>query len=303
MSHETLDLDISHYSLDDLAALFKIPVGFDEAHLKQAKTIVLKTHPDKSGLDPRFFLFYKKAYDRLKSVWDFRKRGDVGKGNDKNTDYSVVGDDEKRELLNEMFERDAKLKDKRLFNRWFNDLFDRNKLPSEAEEKGYDDWLRSSDPTASAQVTMETMGAEFERQKSQARALVLHKDIQDIYCANSVKASELGQDAPTSFDSDLFSALAYQDLRQAHTETVIPVTHEDYENKLKFKSVNEYISYRGQQDTKPLSEAQALNYLKTREKNDEDRSTRVAYELAKQTELAERRNQDFWASIQLLRDK
>jgi len=67
--------------------------------------------------------------------------------------------------------------------------------------------------------------------------------------------------------------------------------------------VDEMIRHRGQQDTKPLSEQQALSYLRNREKNDEDRSIRIAFDLARQTELAQQRNQEFWSSLQTLRDK
>lgn len=98
----------------------------------------------------------------------------------------------------------------------------------------------------------------------------------------------------------MFSNLPFQDLKQAHTETVIPVTFEDYQQKQKFNNVNEFISHRSQQNIKPLSEQQALNYLKNREKDDEERSARRAYDLARQTELAKQRDQEFWASIQLL---
>jgi hypothetical protein len=63
------------------------------------------------------------------------------------------------------------------------------------------------------------------------------------------------------------------------------------------------ISHRSQQNIKPLSEQQALDYLKHREQNDEERSVRRAYQLAKQTELAQQRDQEFWSSIQLLKNK
>jgi len=298
----TVDLDINNYNLQDILKLFKIPVNFTEDHLRKAKSVVLKTHPDKSGLDADYFRFYSKAYKMLYSVWEFRKKGDVNKG-DKNTDYSTYGDDEKREILDQLFQSNEQFKNKSQFNKWFNDQFEKNRLHHENQEKGYEDWLRSDeDITASKNVTMETMGTEFEKRKSQARALVVRQDIQEIYGTASINASDLSSDAPQSFDSDLFSNLPFQDLRQAHTETVIPVTFEDYQQKQKFNNVNEMISHRSQQNIKPLSEQQALHYLKKREKNDEERSVRRAYDLAKETELAQQRNQDFWSSIQLLKN-
>ena len=300
-----LDLDISNYNLSDILNLFKIPLNFTEGDLKKAKSIVLKTHPDKSGLEPDFFRFYSKAYKMLYSVWEFRKKGDVNANGNKNTDYSTYGDDEKRELLDQMFQTNEKFKNKNQFNKWFNEQFERNKLSNEREEKGYEDWLRSNEgdnDESSKNVTMETMGHEFEKKKSQARSLVVRQEVQELYGLNSISAADLSSDAPQSFDSDLFSSLPFQDLKQAHTETVIPVTFEDYQQKQKFNNVNEMISHRSQQNIKPLSEQQAMNYLKNREKNDEERSVRRAYDLAKQTELAQQRNQDFWASIQFLKD-
>ena len=297
-----LDLDINNYNLSDILNLFKIPLDFTEGDLKRAKTVVLKTHPDKSGLDPDFFRFYSKAYKMLYSVWEFRKKGDINKSENKNTDYSTYGDDEKRELLDHVFQTNEKFKNQ--FNKWFNEQFERNKLSNEREEKGYEDWLRSNegDEESFKNVTMETMGNEFEKKKSQARSLVVRQEVQELYGSNTITATDLSSDAPQSFDSDLFSSLPFQDLKQAHTETVIPVTFEDYQQKQKFNNVNEMISHRSQQNIKPLSEQQAMNYLKNREKNDEERSVRRAYDLAKQTELAQQRNQDFWASIQFLKD-
>ena len=54
---EQIDLNISNYSLNDIFNLFKIDVDFDEEEMRAAKKIVLMTHPDKSGLDPKYFYF------------------------------------------------------------------------------------------------------------------------------------------------------------------------------------------------------------------------------------------------------
>ena len=298
----SLDLDINNYNLNDILALFKIPINFGEADMKKAKSIVLKTHPDKSGLDPDFFRFYSKAYKMLYSVWEFRKKGDVDKGSTKNTDYSTYGDSEKKELLNNLFETNDKFKNKKQFNKWFNQEFEKNQIYNENQSKGYENWLRSDKEPSQNNlgVTMETMGREFEKKKSQARSLIIKDDIHEIYSSNTISSSDLSSDAPQSFDSGLFSSLPFQDLRQAHTETVIPVTFEDYENKQKFNTVNEMLSYRSQQNIKPLSEQQAFDYLKNRENNDKEQSARRAYDLAKQTELAQQKNNNFWASLQLL---
>jgi|UniRef100_A0A6C0D680 hypothetical protein len=299
-----LDLDINNYNLDDILNLFKIPTNFDEQDLKRAKQVVLKTHPDKSRLPADYFRFYSKAYKMLYSVWDFRKRGDVDSKNPKNTEYTDFSDKEKNVLLDQFFESNDKFKNSNKFNDWFNKEFEKNKLSNEAEIKGYGDWLKTDEDIEPIKnVSMATMKHEFDKKKSQARSLILREDVQEIWSNNSISASELSNESPETYDSGLFSGLGFQDLYKAHTETVIPVTEEDYEKRQKFKNVNEYMSYRNKQDTKPLSEQQALEYLNHKNEKEEEKSVRRAYELAKQTELAKQKNQDFWSGLQLLHNK
>jgi len=295
-----VDLDINNYNLQDILSLFKIPVNFDEHDLKIAKQTVLKTHPDKSKLPAEYFLFYSKAYKMLFSVWEFRKRGDVDSKNPKNTEYSNYSEEDKNVLLDQFFESNEKFKKSSNFNRWFNEQFERNKLSNESEEKGYGDWLKTSeDVEQSKNVSMASMKQEFDKKKEKARSLILREDVQEIWSDNSFSKSsaELSNDAPQTYDSGLFSGLGFQDLYKAHTETVIPVTEEDYENKQKFRSVNEYQSYRNNQDTKPLSEQQAMQYLNQKNEKEEEKAVRRAYELAKQ------KNQEFWSGLQLLQNK
>jgi hypothetical protein len=63
-----MDLNLDHYSLEDLLKLFKLPEQFTEADLKEARKRVVAVHPDKSGLDKEYFIFFHKAYSLLSSV-------------------------------------------------------------------------------------------------------------------------------------------------------------------------------------------------------------------------------------------
>ena len=300
----SVDLDIQNYNLQDILSLFKLSPHFNEADLKRAKQMVLKTHPDKSKLPSDYFLFYSKAYKMLYSVWEFRKCSEIDSSKPQNTDYTAISDEDKRVLLDQFFDSNEKFKQNKQFNRWFNDQFEKNKLLNESQEKGYGDWLKTSDDIDPIQnVSMATMKQEFDKKKMQARSLIVVEDIEETWTNNSISSSELSNDAPGTYDSGLFSGLGFQDLYKAHTETVIPVTDEDYEKKHKFNSVNEFVSYRNGQDTKPLSEIQAQQYLEQKNRREEELAVRRAYELAKQTELANQKNQEFWSGIQLLKNK
>lgn len=307
------DLDINNYELQDLLTLFKIPMDFTESDLKKAKGIVVKTHPDISKLHPDYFRFYLKAYKMIYSLWEFRKKGDVNNVEKaKNTQYTDINTfdiaKDKRELLNQFLGEKSKSTDKKEFNKWFNEQFEKVQIKGENEEKGYENWLRSSNQDndddndnedEDRNISMANMGSAFDKRKEKARALVVHKGIEESY--SSSNGYDLSSDAPATYDSDMFSSLPYQDLQKAHVETVIPVTYEDYEQKEKFNSVNDIIAHRGRQDMKPLSERQAMEYLTNRTKYDEETTVKRAYNLAKQTELAKKKQEEFWSSIQLLK--
>lgn len=318
-SQSDLDLDINNYNLDDILELFKIPKDFNETDLKKAKQIVLKTHPDKSQLDPDYFRFYSKAYKMLFTVWEFRKKGDVDIDiQNKNTDYSYIhGYKDRKKMLDNFLKSsdtntdtdtdtktNKKFNSSKDFNNWFNKEFNKYSITSESESKGYQSWLTSNegiDSTLDKNVSMSTLAQEFEKKKKEARSLILHRDVEDIFSSNS--GFILDTNAPSSFDSDMFSTLPYQDLYKAHTENVIPVTDEDYNSREKFNNVNEYISHRNNQNMKPLSEQQSEQYFNNRSKKEEEMAASRAYQLARQTELANQKSQEFWAGIQFIENR
>jgi hypothetical protein len=296
---DTLDLDINNYNLNDILTLFKLEYDFDENALKNAKRIVLQTHPDKSRLPAKYFIFYSKAYKVLYNIHEFRN-----KSSDKREEnYATLSNEDKNRLLENFFEKNKPLKEANGFNTWFNEQFEKNKLKTEADESGYGEWLTSNqDLEPEKRISQAEMASEFMKKKNQVRSLIVHKDVNEIY-ANNLGASELTTNAPEEYSSDLFSNLSYQDLKRAHTESVIPVTDEDYHKIQKFKNVNEYTAHRNTQDTKPLSETQALEYLKNRTQAGDKEATTRAYELAKQVEHSKQNNQTFWGNIMKITDR
>ena len=68
-------MNLDNYSLIELLNLFHLEKTFDDNDLKKAKLMALKTHPDKSGLDEKIFIFFKNAYDRIEKTYNFRAKG------------------------------------------------------------------------------------------------------------------------------------------------------------------------------------------------------------------------------------
>ena len=294
-----VDLDIANYELKDILNLFKISsINFDESDLKRAKKIVLKMHPDKSKLDSRYFMFYSKAYKMLFSVWDFTKRG-LDKKDNVNTNYKSIieSDTEKKTLLDE-FTKSAD------FNKWFNEQFEKNKIND--GHKGYGNWLKSDDDIDDNNENIQnaySMKDAFDKKKAVARekALIVKKEVAELFSPASA-CDLLEDDNCNAFNSSMFSNLQYQDLYQAHTETVIPITDDDYNAVPKFANIDEYKTHRSKQNTVPLSNNESLQIINNKTREDDSKSARRAYQLAQQCELDEQKNKDFWNNILLLKN-
>lgn len=279
------ELDIEKYTLEDLLALFHLTVQFDERDLKNARKSVLRLHPDKSHLDPTYFIFYTKAYNMLLGIWKFRQ----GSSGDKNTAYSLHEQEDQRGRQGFI---DKKMKEEE-FNSWFNREFEKAKVENPHTDKGYGQWLVADET--------ESPGADIHQVKRNARQLVVAREVS---CASSSASFGEMIDGSGEFRSGLFSnkGLVYEDLQVAHTETVVPVTEEDdFHNRQQFGSVDELISYRSQTMCSPLSKEESIRMLDRERNEDNESSSRRHYEIAKQTERAVEKSKTFWSGLQQLR--
>ena len=134
--------------------------------------------------------------------------------------------------------------------------------------------------------------------RSQIQALSVYNGISDSYASFSSGGSLLG-DQSSNF-SGSSSGLGFSDLRQAHVETIIPITQEDYDNIPKYKNLNEYKTTRDKVDTKPLSKAEAERILLQNNRNLEQESAALAYKYAREAEKVKAKQQSFWSDIKQL---
>jgi hypothetical protein len=298
---ENLNLDIDEYELNDILNLFHLDKDFDENGLKNAKQIVLKTHPDKSRLDPKYFIFFSKAYKILFNIYTFKNKKEK-----KFEDVQYEIQNTKNKTLDNFFENNEHLKKEKNFNKWFNEQFDKYKMTTEEETSGYGDWLKSNeDCDEEKNISFSQMTEELEKKKRQVRDLTIYRDISELN-ASSFGGSLLTGEAPSEYSSDVFSGnLCYQDLRQAHRESVIPITEEDFNGVRKFKSVDDYSLYRDQEMKKHhvLTPEEVTEYMKNKNRLMETESTQRAYMLAKQLEETKKRTDEFLGSLKFLKDK
>jgi hypothetical protein len=88
----------------------------------------------------------------------------------------------------------------------------------------------------------------------------------------------------------------FTDLKQAYTQSVIPVTEEDYHKQKKYKNLEELNRDRSQKiDT--FSQEQTMEMLYNKNKIEEEQSTAMGFYFAQQEELIKQRTNDFWSTL------
>ena len=283
--YENLDLNIQNYNLNDLLNLFKLNTNFTEEDLKNAKKIVLKTHPDKSKLDKNYFLFFSSAYKILFQLYNFKNRIES-----KNTEYYVEEDENNKLLIEKVLKKDN-------FNEWFNKEFE--KLNIKENDNGYEEWLKSEENMDYRTTTKNNMERDIYEKKKELRSIVKREEIKSIQELQDNNI--LGLNEVEEYSSDIFGNFRYEDLKKAHIETVIPVTEEDIDEKNIFNNLEQLNRHRNSQNLIPLSLKQANDYLYDIKNNDEEININRAYNLALENENNIKKNNDFMKRLRQIK--
>jgi len=299
-SYQQLDLNIDAYSREDLFKLFGLrTMTLNEPLMKECRKIVLKTHPDKSHLDEKYFIFFSKAYKKLFSIYQFQNKTD--NKHNQNQMYIDTNESDNSLLLDNLFEKKQNLKDPKNFNSWFNEQFEKHKLEDETQT-GYGSWLKSDeDIMFTSNVSKANMNSEFEKRKKQVQSVTVYNGVTESVLPTLGGSSLMVYDSNFS-SGTLFSneGLGYTDLRQAYVESVIPVTEEDFQKAQKFKTIEEYQRHRDTLDTKPLSKEEAMKQLYQHNKTQDDESAALAFYYAQQAEKSKKNQETFWSGLKQL---
>ena len=276
MAMESLDLNIDHYSIDDIISLFKISSKLTSHEMKAAKRIVLMSHPDKSRLDSKYFLFFTKAYKILYSIFTHKNKTIE-------TEHCVertrIRDDKESEV-----EIDSNLKRLSSYSKcdhdftiWFNRYFEENKESDDIVDQGYGEWLKEEVQLSSGKsdgpVSKDKRDNIINREKSALRAVTVYKTVDEIdghVAEHTGQSSLLSRDTVDYYGSGIFSSnnLCFDDVKHAYTETVIPVTEKDFLDKQKYNSVNQLQNER-------VSDQRSFRFIEDDEKNESNECRKI----------------------------
>lgn len=294
-----MDLDITNYDYEDILKLFKVGQHFNEEDLKRAKKQVLASHPDKSGLDKSYFLFFSSAYKILFNIYNFReKHSSTTNLNNYNENYNADADEANALLIHKITSNKSSAQ----FNSWFNEQFENFKITNDYEANGYGDWLTNADGEEQEQTQdqckdLNSLHKIIEEKKQILRThnLVKKKNVCEF---NNTNYCDLTNSKPEDYSSGLFSKFQYEDLKKAHTESLIPVTNEDNINN--YSSLEDIRNKRASQVISPLKHEEATSLLNKSKEDENNISTARAYSLFKQDELNKQRNEKFWSNLKRL---
>jgi len=289
-----LDLDINNYNLNELLKLFNISYDFTLNELKKSKKIVLNTHPDKSKLDSKYFIFFKNAYSKILNIWNFRHK--CINNNVNNTEYVI--DEEKNKIVENFLLNKT---DTKTFNKWFNQQFNEHCI--QPTTKGYDSWLKSDDGlTNNIQCTNASqINNSFEKLHNQSsNQCVVHRDYYGLNY-NSSNAIDSTEQFDNNLGSDIFSNLQFDDVKHAYTNSLIQnVSNNKIQEKMQYNNnVQKYESERN--NTISISEKQTMIYLKQKEELINKQSMIRAYNIENNNKKTEQINSKILSSIALLK--
>lgn len=278
------DFELDNYNLNDLLKLFGLSKIDSHEDLKNAKQVVHKIHPDKSGLDKKYYIFYKDAYHRLKNIYDRENMPN-------NYDNSLSEEDKKKKKeLN-----DFQVKKGDEFNRWFNEKFDAMYIKTENEKNGYSDWLKSDEDMKIYKTSSTNMNETFEKIKhekyghmnNELNIRVNHMD------SHTQLMGTFSNDKIEEYSSDIFSGnnLKYQDVKKALTDTLIPISEQpnsNYNTNIELLQ-NERLKER-ELNLNPMTKKEAIRLFKQRDEEDNIRYKEYILKIEREHDMYSKKN-------------
>ena len=259
------NLDIYTYSFPEIMDLFSLKPNFSETDLKRAKLVALKTHPDKSGLPPQYFLFYKKAFDMILEYYHNQQKTSV-KVPDINPEYST-GECPIKSVQRSIHNRNDnnKKEDIKQFNNKFNQLYEQNMAKPLNPERNQ--WFQDQTPVYDIKAdTASGINSAIDQIKSKSAALSVYRGVQELVLPSSGSSFYDEEDDGSYITTDPFSKLKFDDLRKVHKDqTVLSVSERDFDKIQTFGSVDAIKASRGQQILSPIDKKEAERILREKE--------------------------------------
>lgn len=288
------NLDIEKYSLDEILQLFDLDKErITENELRKAKRKVLMIHPDKSKLDSSYFLFYKKAFDIILSMYQntLTMTAPV-----ENVEY--IAENIKDTNYQKSFSKAITSMEKNDFHYKFNELFDKHMSKKVDDSKN--DWFTNEESYFSlpnGKISQTQMNQEINNIKSiqNERRIVNFREVTPTLFNKGSSLYE-EDDNENYIASNIFSKLKYDDLRKVHKdETVFSVKESDINNVKIYRNTEEL--QRSRTVIEPLEKNASQKMIEEQEKYLQEKIKQKEYQSQLQRLENEKKNNKIMSSF------
>lgn len=266
-----IDLNLDNYSTEDIFHLFHLNMDepLTESHMRSAKRFVHQSHPDKSSLPPKYYCFFSEAFQKLTELFAFSE-----KSNQVEPKYNDILDEVKETT-----------KQKDLSMAAFHAKFEKEFSREEEDAEGYGSWLSDKTPVPE-NVQLERLNENVTFLKRREAKKAEEDTKQDGAPRSFMKIVPRASTALMTGDSagagtytaDLFASIKYTDLKYAYEENFLPeAAAREFESRPTFRTVEEYLKHREEQNQAYNRDAHLKNYTKFVAKIDDENTTNITY--------------------------
>jgi len=290
------NLDITMYSFQDLLNLFGIKSKIiSTEEIKSAKRKVLMMHPDKSGLDANYFLFYKKALDIIYHYYLETNKQNQSMS-EENTEYKNKV--QFNENLETVVKKNVGEMSSDKFQSWFNEQFE--EVAGNRFDPTRNDWFRNEDPVykLNENVKVNGISSEFEKIKKQNAELAVYRGVQEMRHNAGSSLYDEEDTGDQYISTDPFSKLKFDDLRKVHKDqTILAVGEHDFSKVKTYKNMEQLQQERGAQVLDPLDKSEAEKLFQDNEKTYKERILKQQFESNRKTDQFEEKNKTILSSF------
>jgi hypothetical protein len=296
-----MNFNIDEYTEQDILDLFSIKLNdgvLSKDDVKRAYRKCCCLHPDKSKLSNDYFIFYSRALEKLKQMYrmynntEYMKDRSLGQYRKENKELKQQ-ESAYQGVAEELTKRDD-------FSKVFNQAFDNARMGDPENDAGYSDWLKDTS-TETQNIAVSNISdmhkAIAEKKRTLARTQGNELMMLNTATSAATGGSSLMREQPVEYSSGLFSSLKYEDLRKAHTETLIPI--DDTAPRQEYASVDEYERVRQEgmvADARTLK-AQQEAELRRQEELQQKRYIAQQTYLMEQERIAKEKQSGWWSSL------
>jgi hypothetical protein len=257
--------DSNDLTFEDMMNLYDIKPPLTLDKLKVAKKKLLLLHPDKNKIDTtKHYMHFRGIYEKLLKIYSYIHH----ETNEDNLKKQVDIDISFKTFIEKNNIDPVKNKEKYL--KHFNEMFENIYLK---DDEGHEEWLKSSE-------VYDKDDLEGSRKKLIEKNALIKIEIE------GTSFSEMNK---------------YSDVKDAHTNSIIGLDQEKmYNERPKFKTVDEYQRHRQLTKGELLGEKESLKKLEQEEMKQNMKAIDLSYKYMKQEEIMNTNKNDYVSKYLLL---